>query len=61
MADSDLALAARQAVLMFLDAFEKWMIERGWLSGPTTAEIRKQWKQHEYNLAERITALDDMP
>ena len=59
MADCDLALAARQAVLMFLDAFEKWMIERGWLSGLTTAEIRKQWKQHEYNLAERIAVLNE--
>ena len=59
MADCDLALAMRQAVLMFLDAFEKWMIGRGWLNGPTTAEIRKQWKQHEYNLAERIAVLNE--
>ena len=41
MTDRDLALAIRQATLMFLDAFERWMMGRGWWDGPRTSELRK--------------------
>lgn len=40
-------LATRQAILMFLDALEREAIERGWLKGLTTSEIRKRWKSEQ--------------
>ena len=42
MTDRDLALAIRQAVLMALDAFERWMIARGWWDKTLTAVLRKR-------------------
>jgi len=42
MKDRDLALGIRQAVLMFVDYFEKWMIARGWWDKPLTAALRKR-------------------
>jgi hypothetical protein len=43
--ESEFWLAVRQAVLMFLDVLERRMIDQGWLSGPRTAELRKEAKR----------------
>ena len=45
MTDRDLCLALRQAVLMALDAFERWLLARGWLNGPRTSELRHEVKK----------------
>ena len=37
-------MAWRQSLLALVEALEKEMIQRGWLKGPTTAEVRRQWK-----------------
>jgi len=45
MTDRELSIAIRQALLMMLDALERWMIGRGWWDGLRTAELRKLAKR----------------
>jgi len=45
MTDRDLALAARQALLMFVDALERWLSTKGWWDGMRTSDLRKEAKR----------------
>jgi len=40
MSDRELALGIRQAALMFLDYFEKWLKTKGWWDKTLTATLR---------------------
>ena len=41
MTNQQLFLAIRQAILMILDALERYAIANAWMKGPTTSEARK--------------------
>ena len=42
--DQEFYMAWRQSLLALVEALEQRMIKLGWLKGPTTSQIRKQWK-----------------
>ena len=46
-------MARRQALLAMVEALEQELIAQGIMKGPTTAQIRKQWKAQQREMVEK--------